>query len=103
MPRRAFPARVMSKASSKNFAAFSGSSTMMAMWRSLAMTCLPKSLHDSKERYRGARRLATDGHGTALAPRRRPAELWAGVAINADWSRCRPLGYAAAHTGGEAL
>src|SRR4030088_2250828 len=37
MPRRAVPARFMSKASSKNFAAASGSGTMMAMWRSFAM------------------------------------------------------------------
>src|SRR5262249_40030114 len=37
MPRRAVPARVMSNACSKNFAAASGSGTMMAMWRSLAM------------------------------------------------------------------
>src|SRR5215472_2069033 len=33
MPRRAVPARVMPKACSKNFAAFSGSGTMMAIWR----------------------------------------------------------------------
>src|SRR6188768_444053 len=38
MPRRAVPARFMSNASSKNLAEASGSSTMMAMWRSLDMT-----------------------------------------------------------------
>src|SRR5262245_38282399 len=37
MPRRAVPARFMSNACSKNFAAASGSGTMRAMWRSLAM------------------------------------------------------------------
>src|SRR5436305_909622 len=37
MPRRAVPARFMSKACSKNFAEASGSSTMTAMCRSLDM------------------------------------------------------------------
>src|SRR5215813_10170368 len=37
MPRRALPARLRSKAASKNFAASSGSGTISAMWRILAM------------------------------------------------------------------
>src|SRR5262249_23893754 len=76
MPRRAVPARFMSNACSKNFAAASGSGTMSAMWRSLAMVT-PFGFDGTPE-TRG--HLAETATGAQISP---PRHRGGGAAVGA--------------------
>src|SRR4029079_11256727 len=88
MPRRAVPARFMSNACSKNFADASGSSTMMAMCRSLlAILNLFRCPGDDDGAF------AAPAQSSVMQDCRRPRNNEAGSSLQAPTNHVKLLYY----------